>query len=187
MTALVLKLDCAGRPVTWVTREDGALLYCRDQVLWEAGRDVLTLRGGTCSATGERSVLAVSTIVATRHAAGDRFEGVPLLTNARLFRRDRHTCLYCGTALPARALTRDHVVPVSRGGRDAWENVVTACRACNQRKADRTLEELGMELLAVPFVPNRAEGLILANRRILVDQMDYLQAQAGRHSRLARA
>jgi 5-methylcytosine-specific restriction endonuclease McrA len=71
-------------------------------------------------------------------------------------------------------LTRDHVVPASRGGSSAWENCVTACRHCNQRKDDRTPEEAGMKLLAVPYTPNLAEYLILSNRRILADQMEFL-------------
>lgn len=111
MNAKILKLDVGGRPIAWITREAGALHYCRDQLR-------------QCD------------------------------------------------------LTRDHVVPVSRGGTDTWGNVVTACRGCNQRKADLSLDEceaIGMRLLAVPFVPIRAEGLILANREILADQMDFLR------------
>ena len=83
-------------------------------------------------------------------------------------------------------MTRDHVQPVSRGGRDVWENVVSACRRCNHRKDDRTLaeaERIGMRLLAVPYRPNRAEGLILENRRILADQMAFLAARIGSGSR----
>ncbi|MGI9301914.1 MAG: HNH endonuclease, partial [Gammaproteobacteria bacterium] len=62
--------------------------------------------------------------------------------------------------------------------------VVTACRPCNQRKDNRKLEELGMRLLAVPYAPNRAEALIMANRRTLADQMAFLRARVGKTSRL---
>ena len=93
-------------------------------------------------------------------------------------------CLYCGDYLYTCELTRDHVVPVSRGGADTWENVVTACRICNHRKADKLLEEIDMSLLAVPFVPNRAEGLILENRDILGDQMEFLEAHASKRAQL---
>lgn len=186
MALLILKLDVAGIPIGWVSQEEGALLYCRDQVAWEAGSEVVRLRGGTNRVTGRQSVLDINSIVATR--SRDRAENamgaVPALTNAALFSRDGYLCLYCGETLPARLLTRDHVVPLSRGGKDTWENVASACRACNQRKDDRLLEELGMKLLAVPYVPNRAEGLILANRRILADQMAFLRGKVGRGSRL---
>jgi 5-methylcytosine-specific restriction endonuclease McrA len=188
MTMKILQLDVTGTPMAWVTQEEGALLYCRDQVVWEAGTEVVRLRGGVNRVSGHRSTLDVNSIVATRgrdpHAS--KRSRVPALTNAGLFQRDDFMCLYCGTALPPHLLTRDHVVPLSRGGRDTWENTVAACRPCNHRKDDRLLDELRMTLLAVPYVPNKAEGLILANRRILADQMAFLQRKVGRGSRMKR-
>lgn len=185
MEALILKLDVAGRPIRWITREEGALLYCRDQVAWEAGERSIRLHGGRNRLTGERSFLDINTIVATtaidKHGI-DRSD-VPALTNPRLCNRDKNTCLYCGGEFATRDLTRDHVIPVSRGGEDTWSNVVSACKPCNHRKADRLLDELSMRLLAVPYVPNRAEGLILANRKILADQMAFLKAKVSKESR----
>ena len=186
MNARILKLNNAGRPVSWITREEGALLYCRDRIAWEAGVDFMRLCGGVSRATGRRSILFLSTIVAAHGDARqvDLLNDVPRLTNKRLFRRDGRMCLYCGDYLYDCELTRDHVVPVSRGGTDTWENVVTACRECNHAKADRLLDEIGLTLLAVPYAPNRAEGLILENRDILGDQMEFLNAHAnGRNSR----
>ena len=72
-------------------------------------------------------------------------------------------------------LTRDHVQPKSRGGRDCYENLVIACKACNNRKGDRTPEEAGMPLLAVPFKPTFCEFLALTNRHVLADQMTFLE------------
>lgn len=186
MNAKILKLNIAGRPVSWITREEGALLYCRDQVAWEAGIEFVRLRGGVSRVTGQRSVLFVSTIVAANGGAGeyDLLNDVPALTNKNLFARDKHMCLYCGDYLYDCELTRDHVVPVSRGGADTWENVVTACRTCNHFKADKLLAEIGMRLLAVPYTPNRAEGLILENRHILGDQMEFLKAHASKRAKL---
>ena len=108
----------------------------------------------------------------------------PGLTNALLFARDRHLCAYCGEGHMSRDLSRDHVVPVSHGGRDSWTNSVTACKKCNIRKANRTPEQAGMPLIYVPYVPNRHEQFILRNRRILADQMEYLLAGVPRTSRL---
>jgi len=186
MNLRILKLDVGGRPVAWITREEGALLYCRDQVAWEAGTEEIVLRGGFSRITGLRSVLRVNSIVATTAVdkAADRWAGTPALTNPRLFRRDEFMCLYCGDTLPTRLLTRDHVIPVSVGGRDEWGNVVTACRPCNQRKDNKLLENIDMRLLAVPYAPNRAEGLILENRRIFTDQMEFLRSRIGSGSRL---
>jgi 5-methylcytosine-specific restriction endonuclease McrA len=81
-------------------------------------------------------------------------------------------------------LSRDHIVPLSRGGEDRWMNVVTACRGCNSKKDNRTPEAARMPLLYLPYVPNRHEHMILQNRRILVDQMQYLMARVPKHSRL---
>jgi len=89
--------------------------------------------------------------------------------------------MYCLASLSDRHLTRDHVVPLSRGGLDVWTNVVTACRVCNQRKADRLLKENSMRLHAVPYTPNHAEWLILRNRHILSDQMAFLKAQCPKY------
>ncbi len=74
-------------------------------------------------------------------------------------------------------LSRDHVHPLSKGGLDIWTNVVTSCRRCNNRKADRLPEQAGMELLAVPFVPNQYEFLYLSNHNVLADQMEFLSAR----------
>jgi len=58
--------------------------------------------------------------------------------------RDDFTCAYCATKLPMKKLTYDHVMPRSRGGRTEWDNIVTACYACNAKKANKTPDEAGM-------------------------------------------
>jgi 5-methylcytosine-specific restriction endonuclease McrA len=76
--------------------------------------------------------------------------------------RDNYTCQYCG-ATPGRAfLTLDHVIPRSRGGQTTWENVITACRACNMRKGDRTPDEAGLVLRKRPGRPHYLAFLLLA-------------------------
>jgi 5-methylcytosine-specific restriction endonuclease McrA len=92
--------------------------------------------------------------------------------------------MYCGTQCHEHQLTRDHVEPLSRGGKDVWSNVVAACRSCNTRKGGRRPEQANMPLLAIPYVPNWAEFLALSNRRILSDQMGFLRAQFKSKSRL---
>lgn len=65
------------------------------------------------------------------------------LTRENVFKRDNHECVYCGSC---KNLTIDHVIPQSKGGKDSWDNLVTACRSCNAEKADLTLEEYGKEI-----------------------------------------
>lgn len=75
------------------------------------------------------------------------------LSRRTVLARDQYTCQYCGMQ-PGRAnLTLDHVVPRSRGGATCWENVVTACAACNRRKGDRTPEEARMPARCRPVRP----------------------------------
>jgi 5-methylcytosine-specific restriction endonuclease McrA len=107
------------------------------------------------------------------------------LSKHRLFVRDRHACAYCGLAYPEGELTIEHIMPLSRGGRHDWTNVVTACRSCNTRKGGRTPEEAQMPLHYVPYTVCRNEGFILSNRRILADQMAFLRTSLPRHSRWA--
>jgi hypothetical protein len=101
-------------------------------------------------------------------------------SNHNLFDRDGRRCLYCGRteAEVRRAglrLTRDHVVPLSRGGRDEWRNVVTACEPCNNSKADRTPEEAGLRLLAEPRTPTAWE-LVLSRHGDLAELLAFMQA-----------
>lgn len=76
--------------------------------------------------------------------------------------RDRYTCQYCGQAPGRSLLTIDHILPRSRGGQTTWDNIVTACRACNMRKGDRTPEEAGMELRKRPGRPHYLAFLMLS-------------------------
>ena len=69
------------------------------------------------------------------------YNKVPL-TRSNIYKRDGYKCVYCGNGTKS-ALTLDHVVPQSKGGRDSWENLVTACQPCNGEKANLTIEEWG--------------------------------------------
>jgi 5-methylcytosine-specific restriction endonuclease McrA len=73
------------------------------------------------------------------------------LSRREIFARDKHLCQYCGKT--TRELTLDHVLPRHRGGRHEWENLVSACKNCNHRKAGRTPQEARMKLLQQPYAP----------------------------------
>ena len=81
-------------------------------------------------------------------------------------------------------LTRDHVYPINIGGSDTWSNVVTACRRCNNHKGGGTVDQAGMQLIAIPFVPTYAEYIYLKGRRVLADQMEFLLGHFPRTSPL---
>jgi hypothetical protein len=125
----VLQLDVSGRPQAWITPREAALLYACDGVAWTLGHAVQVLRGGIQRATGLQSRIEVHAIVAVRGAVPSRaWRITPTLTNPKLFVRDRHVCAYCGGRFGFDLLTREHIVPTSRGGRDTWMNCITACR-----------------------------------------------------------
>ncbi len=73
-----------------------------------------------------------------------------VLSRRNVMKRDNNKCQYCGTKTD---LTLDHVLPRSRGGKDTWENLVTACNHCNVKKGNRTPEEAGMQLRIKPYRP----------------------------------
>jgi hypothetical protein len=190
MTAhpLILTLDQNGFPHRWISWQHACVYVARDLVAWDAGDVRFTFYGGLSRLTGQRSMLSTSSIIAIRGKGltGKALLAVPPLSNRELFLRDHHICAYCAKELPSQKLTRDHILPVSQGGRDLWMNVVTACRPCNQQKSGRTPEQAKIQLMYAPYVPNKAEYLILSNRRILADQMDFLSRHVPSQSRLHR-
>lgn len=191
----ILRTDASGMPLEWVNYRDAVRLYHLEQVAYACGTTLYTVHGGINARSGIRSKIDVNSIIATHgnnHAlAKARNKYVPPLNNPALFKRDAHLCLYCGERFSARELSRDHVTPLSQNGVDDWNNVVTACKRCNNHKAGRRPEQAGMELLAVPFTPTHAEYIYLQGKRVLADQMQFLLAHFPRtsplHQRLSRA
>ncbi len=75
-------------------------------------------------------------------------------TRRNVYRRDGNRCQYCGNKFKSEDLNLDHVIPVSRGGKDSWYNVVCSCVPCNLRKGDKSLTKVGMSLIRKPIRPN---------------------------------
>ena len=168
----ILRLDIAGQPRGWISINEAVTAYAKGDVVYGIGDLLPPIYGGIQRISGVRSQISLQPIVAIAGRVPGGF--VPPLCNRTLFKRDDHRCLYCGEQFSRSDLTRDHVLPKSRGGTDRWENVVAACKRCNWQKDNRTPEEAHMPLLAVPFSPNPWEWHFLAKDRILADQMEYL-------------
>lgn len=174
---LILAVDKGGRPAEWINWQKAASHYLGGDVMWTVGEPAIVLHGGV-NKFGVQSTLELHPVIALGGADASVYEKSSIsLSNQALFARDRHICMYCGVQYHKSHLSRDHVVPQARGGPDVWENVVTSCKPCNHRKACKTPDEAGLELLALPFAPSHIEGLLLSNKRVLTDQMDYLLAQ----------
>jgi 5-methylcytosine-specific restriction endonuclease McrA len=182
----ILALTASGEPLDWISYEEAATYYAKNKVLYSLGTHEVKLRGGTNAKTGMQSVLQVDTIIALANdTSPSKYRNRdPRLTNKTLFERDRNLCAYCAKVYRQKDLTRDHVMPSSKGGKDAWENVVTACCGCNQYKGDKTPEQADMPLIYVPYTPSHNEHLILKNRNVLKDQMQFLMHGVSKHSRV---
>jgi hypothetical protein len=183
----VLQLDLQGTPQAWISLEHAATQVAAGSVAWVVGDAPLaTLRGGYNVARGRQSIIEVHPIIALRGASPvNLFDIVPAVGSRKLFRRDRHTCAYCGHRFAERALSCDHIVPQSRGGGWTWMNLVSACGPCNARKADRTPEQARMPLLYLPYVPSRFEDFLLEGRPIRADVHEWLAARLPKGSRLS--
>lgn len=120
--------------------------------LWFQGKvEILEFHGTSAkSATSDfqlPSVLRLKKYVSPRKSSRLKF------SRENIYLRDAFTCQYCAVQFPAQHLTLDHVVPASKFGRKDWMNVVTACRDCNHKKANRTPLGAGMPLLNEPRIP----------------------------------
>jgi hypothetical protein len=185
MSVSILRINTAGRAIEWLSWQAAVCLHARDLVSWTYGEEIMAVKGGYCRLTGQQSALTLNSIIACRGKVIDPGRSHPPLTKKALFRRDQHVCLYCGQLCIDAELSRDHVKPLSRGGLNCWTNVVSACRRCNARKGNAEIETLGIQLLALPYMPNHAEYLALSHSgRILGDQMLFLKRQFPAQSRL---
>ncbi len=181
----VLRTDVSGMPLEWIDYQTATKLYYSEQVAYACGEALYIIHGGINAKTGVPSRIEVNSIIATLGSNKSLHASyIPPLNNQTLFKRDAFLCMYCGKRFHRRDLSRDHVTPISQGGEDTWKNVVTACKRCNNQKANFTPEQARMQLLAVPFVPTHAEYIYLQGRRVMADQMKFLRAHFPRTSPL---
>jgi len=96
------------------------------------------------------------------------YKGSVPLSKKNIFVRDQYVCQYCGKKVK-RGATIDHVIPRSRGGTFSWDNVVTACIKCNQKKGCKLPSEAGMSLIRKPVKPTISEFLSLKMKLLGVD------------------
>ena len=184
----ILICDAAFSPHHWATWEDGIVLKYKDLIQHEQG-NLTFFHGGTSRITGHRTRIEIGSIMFLKEVL--RYDSrVPPLTNQNLFARDLNMCGYCNRRFRVEKLSRDHIIPVSKGGKNIWRNVITACKACNHMKADlplgKAIDEDGdkMALKFKPYIPSHIERLIMQHRHIQTDQFDFLYTMLPDHSRL---
>jgi len=118
----------------------------------------------------ERAVFPEPSVVRLSYYVKVPYQARIALNRRAVFARDGHRCQYCG----ASAENIDHVIPRSRGGPHAWDNVVAACRPCNSHKRDRLLEETGLKLRRKPVVPRERTWILVASGAVRPDWEPYL-------------
>ena len=138
LNRLVLCLNAAYQPINVVTARRALVLVCKGAAVTE---ELSPFYIRTASIR-----LPVPNVIRFT-----RYRHVPRLNRAvsrkGIMLRDASTCQYCGQKLPSGDLTLDHVTPKSRGGGSTWENLVSCCFACNNKKDNRTPAEAGMRLI----------------------------------------
>ena len=122
----------------------------------------------------ERVSVAEPSVVRLGYFVKVPYQARIALNRRAVFARDGHRCQYCG----ASAENIDHVIPRSKGGPHAWDNVVAACRPCNSRKRDRLLEDSGMKLRRIPSIPRERTWVLVASGSVRPDWEPYLGAGA---------
>jgi len=155
-----LVLNVSDSPLAVVAARRAVVLIIKDKA------DVVLSNGAIFRS--ERIAIEAPSIVRLRRFVRLPYRPHAPLTRRAVFARDDWRCQYCAR----NAENLDHVVPRSRGGLHAWENVVAACRRCNAKKMDRLPQEAGFRLLRQPFAPN--DGLRLTLGRLEPGWEDYL-------------
>jgi len=192
----ILVLDRNWTPHSWIDIEKAIAHEATDEVIEHLGTAIFVYHGGKNRFTGEQSKIETSSIIVVDGAPNARKYKEPALTNPSLFQRDRHVCAYCSRIYRSVDLTRDHVYPqnplVGLKGKDNWMNVVTACRSCNSLKGNMLPGQKiphdhsgypgpqgdgKMHPVYVPYVPCKAEHMIMKGRNIKADQMEFLISQ----------
>ena len=151
-TTRCVVLNATYEPITIVSSKRALILFLEGKAMIVEEHPELVVRSPS-------QTFPVPTSIVLKHFVKGRmvFRTKALLTQRNLFIRDQYTCQYCGRnkqqLRSSEFLTRDHVIPRHMGGRDIWENVVTCCNSCNNKKAYHLLEDINMTLLKVPSAP----------------------------------
>ena len=160
--AEALVLNATYEPVCVVPARRAVVLVLCDKAV--------PVQSSTTVLHAERTSVAVPSVVRLVRFVKVPYRAVVPISRKGVLARDQHRCVYCGQ----QATSLDHVVPRSRGGAHAWENVVAACGRCNHHKADRTLADLGWRLRRAPLAPTGAAWRILGSRRLDPAWMPFL-------------
>lgn len=141
----VLKLDSAFKPIEIISWKEAFVLTWLKKAYAVEYSDKWVH-----SSTKKFQVPSV--IVLFRYI-DEKFFTLPC-TRKNILIRDENRCQYCATCFREGDLTIDHVIPKSKGGSSVWDNVVVACKPCNQKKRDYLVENSPVSLIKLPKKPS---------------------------------
>jgi 5-methylcytosine-specific restriction endonuclease McrA len=159
-----LVLNASYEPLCVVSARRAVVLVLSEkaEVLHDSGEELRS----------EKLAVVVPSVIRLRYFVRVPFRRRAALNRRAVFARDGSRCQYCDA--PAESI--DHVVPRSRGGAHAWDNVVAACRPCNTAKRDRFLSETSMVLRRTPTAPRELTWITVAVGTVPAQWAPYLQA-----------
>lgn len=142
-----LVLDVNGFPIATMNWQDVMTLYAKNRITVIEGDPKRPLRS-------ESMILDLPVVVQLRTDFNRKQRREIQFSKRNVAKRDDFRCQYCGIHLDKKDYTYDHILPLSRGGRSSWKNLVLCCRPCNMFKANRTPEEAHMWLIKDPIRPD---------------------------------
>jgi len=149
----------------------------RALVLILEGKAIVVEEHPTMVVRSPSTTLRVPIMVALKQFVRGRkvFRTTAVLSQRNLFIRDNYTCQYCNRHRSElrhmEFLTRDHIIPECKGGKNTWENLVTACSTCNNKKADYDLEKTNLALTKKPSVPTLFELWMKRNQKRVFNEL----------------
>ena len=141
-----LKLDSSYRPIQVIDSFDA---FC---MIYMGRANLVESYDNMCIRSTHQSFPVPCVISLNRYVNVSK---ITLNCNRRnVFWRDRYTCQYCGKIYDEVELTLDHVTPKCKGGPKSWENIVTACKKCNQKKGSKLPHQAKMVPMRLPKAPS---------------------------------
>lgn len=171
MTVKALVLNSSYEPMRIISWQKALILWLQDKV------EILEYH--SIFARSARSSFQLPSVLRLKSYVRPRTSGTVRFCRENVYIRDSYSCQYCGKKESPKKLTLDHVLPASKNGKKTWTNVVSACRECNQKKANRTPSQARMPLLRDPKAPQWLPLSEYEFTDVPSQWMQYLRFEAG--------
>tara|TARA_Y100001963_G_scaffold24501_1_gene33064 strand:- start:854 stop:1354 length:501 start_codon:yes stop_codon:yes gene_type:complete len=141
----VLKLDSAFKPIEVIGWEEAIVLTWLKKA-WAVEYTDKWVHSA-------KKAFQIPSVIVLKRFIDEKFFTLPC-TRKNVLLRDENRCQYCAIHFRESDLTIDHVIPRAKGGLSKWDNVVAACKPCNQKKRDFLVENSPVKLVRTPQKPS---------------------------------